>query len=29
MAEKDYGVIIDPETLEVTGVTESRNVAVA
>jgi len=24
MAEKDYGVIIDPDTLEVTGVTKER-----
>ena len=24
MAEKDYGVLIDPETLEATGVTKER-----
>jgi len=24
MAEKDYGVIIDPDTLEITGVTKER-----
>jgi N-methylhydantoinase B len=24
MAEKDYGVFLDPDTLEVTGVTEER-----